>query len=47
MSATDVFIEDDAATCPATGVIESIIVDGELYENEEDADPLDTRSTAP
>lgn len=47
MSATDTFIEDDAATCPATGVIESIIVDGELKENEEDSDPLDTRSTAP
>lgn len=46
-SVTDVFIEDDAATCPDTGVIESIIVDGELYESEEDIDPLDTRSTAP
>lgn len=46
-SVTDVFVEDDAATCPATGEITSIIVNGELYENEDDADPLPTQSTAP
>jgi hypothetical protein len=45
-SVTDIFIEDEP-DCPSTGVIETIIVDGELFESEDDEDPLETRSTAP